>query len=262
MTGPTSAPSVSADKINVKKLAESKEVQCQYQEAVTESLRSLDKETSCQKTYEKIINTISTVASSAVGHEKKPQRRQPTDPEIVRLSKKQKELRLSWASTTNISKRADLKIQRNIIQHDIRRRCKESNERRLNSMAEEVERLKDGARMFKAVTVMTRKQAQKVVVEDSQGRIVGNAEESLNIIRTHFSTQFNRNSEKPIDPFEGKPRPLQRPITAAELKNVHRAPQQWQSTRPGWGECGVGEVWWRRISSQDRSLPQPHVRTP
>ena len=39
-------------------------------------------------------------------------------------------------------------------------------------MAEEVERLKDGARMFKAVTVMTRKQAQKVVVEDSQGRIV------------------------------------------------------------------------------------------
>ena len=39
-------------------------------------------------------------------------------------------------------------------------------------MAEEVEKLKDGAKMFKAVALMTRKRAQQLVVEDDKGRLV------------------------------------------------------------------------------------------
>jgi len=84
--------------------------------------------------------------------------------------------------------------------------------------------------MFKAVTLMTRKRAREPVVEDDQGRIVGNTSESLAIIRNHFDTQFNRGDDHPLEPFVGTPKPLHQPITAAELEscfkrlNNNRAP--------------------------------------
>eukprot|EP00117_Sycon_ciliatum_P018515 scpid86149/ scgid17090/ len=116
-----------------------------------------------------------------------------------------------------IKGRGLIKQDRNGVQHEIRQRCKRDAERRLDAMAEEVEKLKDGAKMFKAVALMTRKRAQQLVVEDDKGRLVGNTTESLDIIRSHFNTQFNRPDASPVLPFHGDPRSLQNPITAHEM---------------------------------------------
>jgi len=157
-----------------------------------------------------------------VGHEARVPRRRVYDPKIEQLSKQQRDMRLQWANTTDATKRAELKHQRNVLQHSIRKLCKDNEEKRLDSMAAEVERLKDGAKMFKAVSMMTRKRAQPPVVEDDQGHIIGNIPESLNVIQKHFNAQFNRDEDSPIEPFVGTPKPLERPITAAELESCFK----------------------------------------
>eukprot|EP00117_Sycon_ciliatum_P001455 scpid104349/ scgid7113/ len=85
-------------------------------------------------------------------------------------------------------------------------------------MAEEVERQKDGAQMYKAVALLTRRKAPRPVVEDVDGHIVGNAAESVDIIKGHFCKQFSVPGGEILEPFVGEPRPLQRPITTEELQ--------------------------------------------
>ena len=57
-------------------------------------------------------------------------------------------------------------------------------------MASEVERLHDGAKMFRAVREMTRRPATQLTFHDDAGRIISNSAEINTRVTDHFSRQF------------------------------------------------------------------------
>ena len=138
-------------------------------------------------------------------------------PELRRLSQAQKELKLRIENITNTGTRAGLKKERNRILHSIRRTALKEAELRLDEKAKEVEKLRDGARMFKAVQLMRRRGAVKPTVADNTGKIIVNEKEAAEAIGSHFSSQFSSPSATDISPFQGQPRPLQTPITSSEI---------------------------------------------
>ena len=204
---------------NVPKLVQSTGAQQKYRKEVERMLPLPSADESSQEYLSKAMSAIKQAAAAAVGYANKPRNRRCTlDPEIDALSKTQKDLRLRIMNTVGNDKAAQLKQERNRISHEIRRRCRENAERRLDAMAEEVERQKDGAQMYRAVALLTRKKAPRPVVEDVDGHIVGNAAESVDIIKGHFCKQFSVPGGGVLEPFVGEPRPLQRPITTEELQ--------------------------------------------
>lgn len=138
------------------------------------------------------------------------------DPQIAEMSLQQRDLRLRIANTIGDEKKQQLKRDRNQILHQIRKRALQVSEDRLNRQAEEVERLKDGAMMFKAVQLMKRSTAKKATVADDTGKRIGNDKEAAEAIAQHFSSQFHSANDITLLPFTGNPSPLTKPITSAE----------------------------------------------
>ena len=76
--------------------------------------------------------------------------------------------------------------------HAQRRRARDNASVRLDHLASEVERLHDGAKMFRAVREMTRKPASKLKIQDDCGRVICNAAELNERVTHHFGRQFGQ----------------------------------------------------------------------
>ena len=142
------------------------------------------------------------------------------DPEIERLSCMQRDVRLRIQGSDDPIEREMLRTDRNQILHDIRNRSITNRENELISRAEEIERLKDGAQMFQAVHLLRRKPSQKVVVKDSQGKIICNDKQASLKIKNHFSSQLSDSAIQQFGSFTGEPRPLQHPVSTEEVKTA------------------------------------------
>ena len=75
--------------------------------------------------------------------------------------------------------------------HAQRCRAHDNASVRLDHLASEVERLHDGANMFRAVQEMTRKPASKLRIQDDSGRVICNAAELNERVTHHFGQQFS-----------------------------------------------------------------------
>ena len=71
-------------------------------------------------------------------------------------------------------------------------------------MASEVERLRDGAKMFRAVREMTRRPATQLTFHDDAGRIISNSTEINTRVTDHFSRQFTDPTVDRLDAFTGE----------------------------------------------------------
>ena len=77
------------------------------------------------------------------------------------------------------------KTKRNHILYHIRRLCKDNAEQELECKAEEIERLHDGAQMFKAVNQMKKRKHCQPLVQDDAGHFIGNDLDTAAAIRSH-----------------------------------------------------------------------------
>ena len=84
-------------------------------------------------------------------------------------------------------------------------------------MASEVERLHDGAKMFRAVREMTRRPTTQLTFHDEAGRIISNSAEINTRVTDHFSRHFTDPTVDGLDAFTGEPSQLTRPITPEEV---------------------------------------------
>ena len=84
-------------------------------------------------------------------------------------------------------------------------------------MASEVERLHDGAKMFRAVREMTRRPATQLMFHNDAGRIISNSAEINTRVTDHFSRQFTDPTVDGLDAFTGEPSQLTRPIMPEEV---------------------------------------------
>ena len=189
-------------RVNTTKLSDL-QVRSQYQQQLSENLDSVPKirhsEDELQNTCSAVLDVVKSVALDVLGIAELSKHHCP-DSEIQKLSEEQLSLRQSMANTTNPDKKATLKRKRNEIQHAIREKCRNNAIQHLEEKAKEVERLKDGAPMFKAVHLMQRRTSKKPAVKDSEGRFILGDTEAATVIQNHFATQFR--GSVPCGPFQ------------------------------------------------------------
>ncbi|GFR80169.1 hypothetical protein ElyMa_005891600 [Elysia marginata] len=77
---------------------------------------------------------------------------------------------------------------------------------------------------------LTKKQQENLKVEDCNGKLAINPNDTLNIIASFFKEKFQSETATEIEAFTGSPRKLHQPITKEEVKksfdnlNNNRAP--------------------------------------
>ena len=175
-----------------------------------------------------ITNIINDAARKTLPTVEGPPRCIPC-PKIKELSEEQKRLRLLISNCDNQNKKADLKHQRNKIQHQIRHCALENASKRIDKIAEDIETTPVGHKTFKAIKVMQRGQRKPIVIHDEQGRRVEDDNEKCKRIGDHMKKKYD--GPNYIEPFESKESSsLLFPITPREVKeaikklNNNRAP--------------------------------------
>ena len=72
--------------------------------------------------------------------------------------------------------------------------------------------------MFNAVKALNTRAFENPKVEDSNGKLITNPNEILTTVANHFKCKFKDETSPTISPFQGTPRPLNQPISAAEIR--------------------------------------------
>ena len=242
-----------APKFNTFKLAE-RQVQEEYAEKLASELlaaHQVQGNTGLQERSRRLMEVVRSAAGDVLGTVQQKTRHKAPDHEIELLSLEQRSLRISIGSTNNPDTKVSLKTKRNRILHTIRTKCRDNAEKIMQERAAEVERLKNGARMFKAVQLMTRKPSRKPIVHDQKGRFIADDQEAASTVRGHFHDQFRGNVDAGVEPFIGRPRSPQRQISSAEVSNALKKLNNGRSPGPD----GVpGE-----LSKYGRENLAPHI---
>ncbi|GFR67754.1 very-long-chain enoyl-CoA reductase [Elysia marginata] len=140
------------------------------------------------------------------------------DPVISELSTKQRDLRLRIQNTPIDEKRSDLKKERNVIIHQIRKQVNERRNKELEEKVESINNANDDHAMFKAVKLLNKKQYKNPKVEDNSGKLVINPSDVLTIVAEYFKSKFQDLSIENIDAFQGLTKALDKRITAGEVR--------------------------------------------
>ena len=141
------------------------------------------------------------------------------DTEISNLSQRQKELRIKINNTKEDSKKIELKKEKNEVLQQIRKKVTQLRNEELNKQAEAISSAQTDDVMFSAVKALNRGKLKNPKVEDSEGKLITNPNEILKTVANHFENKFTPE----IPSFIRKPKPLNHPITQAEIrKNLNR----------------------------------------
>ena len=166
-------------------------------------------------------HALKSAAESTIGKTVATTRRNtPHCSEMAEMSEKQRQLKLWQQNTRNATTREDIKRQRNQILHAMRRKSRDNAEARLDRLASEIERLHDGAKMFRADREMTRKPVAKLTIHDNSGRTICNAAELNARVTEHFSGQFSDPSVDGLNAFPETLSRLTHRITPAEINQA------------------------------------------
>ena len=145
------------------------------------------------------------------------------DTEISNLSQFQKELIIKINNTKEDSKKIELKKERNEVLHQIRKKVTQLRNEELNKQAEAVSTAQIDNVMFSAVKALNREKFENPKLEDSEGKLITNPNEILKTVANHFENKFKDINIPEIPSFIRKPKPLNHPITQAEIrKNLNR----------------------------------------
>ena len=144
-----------------------------------------------QTQLEYVVKAIEEAAASSIGITS-PNRSQSQAfcPEISSLSHEQNMLRLRIDNAQDAEIRNALKQKRNSLQHAIRRKALENATTKLDQKIEEIERLHDGAKMFKSDRLLYRTPYRQPTIHDDQGRAIQDQEEYGKHVSDFFSEQF------------------------------------------------------------------------
>ena len=234
-------------RININKLRIDNETREKYRRILTESSNDNnnnnieDRSITPQEKWDKIRSAIQKAGLESAGTLEKPKHpnREP-DKEINDLCIKQKELRLQIENTTDITKRQQLKRERNRIQHKISNKALSLRNQELDKQVEEIEKNSDDATMmYKAVKTLNRKKFENPKVEDETGKLAATPNEILEITTKFFKSKFREEQTQDIEPFEGQPRRLQRKITSKEIEDSFKS---LNNNRAAGGDDIVGEL--------------------
>ena len=181
-----------------------------YKQHLTSCMNELSDEFEAAETAQTqlkyVVKAIEEAAASSIGITP-PSRSQSQKfcPEINRMSHEHKMLRLRIDNTQDAEISNALKQKRNRLQHAIRRKALENATTKLDQKIEEIERLHDGAKMFKSVRLLYRTQYRQPTIHDDQGRAIRDQETYGKHVSDFFSEQFQGDVKQGITAFTGEP---------------------------------------------------------
>ena len=100
--------------------------------------------------WEKLKDIIKCAAETFIGYKKKVNNHQISDPDLERMSKEQKEIRLQIENCKDPEKNKQLRKSRKEILKEMNQKVRDAREKRAEDLVGEVENAKDHTRMFKA----------------------------------------------------------------------------------------------------------------
>ena len=93
-------------------------------------------------------------AETHAGYKKKVNNHQISDPDLERMSKEQKEIRLQIENCKDPEKNKQLRKSRKEILKEMNQKVRDAREKRAEDLVGEVENAKDDTRMFKAAKAL------------------------------------------------------------------------------------------------------------
>jgi len=125
-------------------------------------------------------------------------------------------LRMQLNDCTDGEQRKLLQTESNQVSHAIRRRAKQCASDAVDKKVQEIENLKDNAKMFRAVKLLHRGRQQAPVVFDEQQKIVMQEDQAIAIISQHFEKAFKDTNYSDTSKYSLSA-PLDMPITPSEV---------------------------------------------
>ena len=209
-------------------------VQEQYKTDIRANLQSIgngDDGVAVQQHWDSVASTVKSSAERVLGFAKRTRQKKRThNPNIAALSTKQKNIRLQIATCTDPDRVARLRNERNQVLKQIKRDVRADREKLIDETVNDIERLPDHTKIFKAVREINRTAFVNPVVNDGNDKMITNPQLMYDQVNAHFNNHFFDPSLPTLPAFIGDPSPLGKPITVAEVAkaakklNNNRAP--------------------------------------
>ena len=162
-----------------------------YSAQLRELLLQNDQNSSTQKQWDFVKQAIETTVSKTIEEiQKQKTTYRLWNKEVKDLSENQKDLRIQIRNCKQEEKIKELKKERNYVLHKIRRKNRETKEKHLDHLIQEIDNSKTDGGMFKAIKVLNRKQFTNPQVNDKEGKTVTSPTEIQNTITKHFKAKF------------------------------------------------------------------------
>ena len=197
----------------------------EYQNRITDELSTsstLMSGASPGEQWSSAAQIMEKAAKAIVGTRKVFRNPHGLDSVLAELSEKMRVLRLQIVNSQNNNTRLLLRTERNRISHQLRRRARECAASRIDKKVQEIENLKDGARMFQAVRMLRSNQHQSPVILDCHGKIIAQPDEMAKKIADHFHSAFTDDSQQPVTSEDIPKGPLDNPIVPGEVAKAAR----------------------------------------
>ena len=104
------------------------------------------------------------------------------------------------------------------IKNEIRR----IRERDIEEIVKEIDAAPNDMKIYKSIKRLRKPKgkSKNIVIHDNEGKIIINEKEKYQAVKAHFQEQLYDESVKKIEQFIGKPKPLEKKITADEVKKA------------------------------------------
>ena len=138
-------------------------------------------------------------------------------PTLQKLSEQQKQIRMNIASSRTEEAERKWRRERNNIMHRIKAQSLKNYIKKLDNIATEIQQASDSTKMFKAVKHIKQTKREKIIISDSNGKVLCDDKEIVNNVKDFFQNKYK--GEENILPFETISI-LDTPITGNEVGNA------------------------------------------
>jgi len=143
------------------------------------------------------------------------------DPLIIEWTQRRRQLRTRLNGHPSKKNAAKYRRWRSVLKRQIRERIRFLAETRAQKVATYLEQFKGNRRCFEAVAIMKKYEYKPLQLQDEDKNLVYNRRSQFPMIHEFYRSFFNQiGRDTPINPWDGDPRPLENPITEAEVEEA------------------------------------------
>lgn len=123
------------------------------------------------ETWDELSSLVQEIAAEVVGYDRPKQPKKEKDIELEEMSTKQRMLHLKMIKETDAGRIRELRCERKKNGKEIQKKLKQVRERVIGKIVEEVEQLKDDAKMFRAVRNMKNKKFENPAIMTNMAKM-------------------------------------------------------------------------------------------